>query len=171
MNINYLFIKKTFICLAALTVETGSIEGKKVCTLNGTYTTDVTLPRGNYYALDGKIQIGNDMGSDGTKADGASATLTIEAGVTIFGDSGSDYLVVMRGSKINAIGTKSAPIIMTARADVMGQVTSSSRGLWGGLVILGKAQLGYICSSRTTTRKNRSTYCNCCGSCCRSFYL
>ena len=134
------------------TVETGSIEGKKVCTLNGTYTTDVTLQRGNYYALDGKIQIGNDMGSDGTKAGGASATLTIEAGVTVFGDSGSDYLVVMKGSKINAIGTKSAPIIMTARADVMGQVTSSSRGLWGGLVILGKAQLNkcsFVNSVRT----------------------
>ena len=58
----------------------------------------------------------------------------------------------MRGSKINAIGTKSAPIIMTARADVMGQVTSSSRGLWGGLVILGKAQLNkcsYVNSVRT----------------------
>jgi len=134
------------------TTETGLIEGKKVCTLEGIYTSDITLSRGNYYALDGKIQIGTDMGSDGTKSGGAAAILTIEAGVTLFGESGSDYLVIMRGSKINAIGTRSAPIIMTAKADINGQTTATSRGLWGGLVILGKAQLNkcaFINSVRT----------------------
>ena len=46
------------------------------------------------------MAIGKDMGADGTKAGGVSAKLTIEPGVTIFGESGNDYLVVMRGSDI-----------------------------------------------------------------------
>ena len=82
---------------------------------------DLTLVAGNYYKLDGKVAVGVDMGSDGTKSDGDSATLTIEPGVTVFGESGNDYLVVTRGSKLNAVGTSSAPIIMTGRQDILGE--------------------------------------------------
>ena len=32
---------------------------------------DLTLVAGNYYKLDGKVAVGIDMGSDGTKSDGA----------------------------------------------------------------------------------------------------
>ena len=82
------------------------------------------------------------MGSDGTKTDGDSATLTIEPGVTVFGESGNDYLVVTRGSKLNAVGTSSAPIIMTGRQDILGEADIvNTRGLWGGLVLLGNRQL------------------------------
>jgi hypothetical protein len=116
--------------------------GKKVCSLSGAVTSNLTLVAGNYYKLDGKVAVGKDMGADGTKSGGVSATLTIEPGVTIFGESGNDYLVVMRGSDIHAVGTSSAPIIMTGRQDILGEADIiNTRGLWGGLVILGQSPI------------------------------
>ena len=124
------------------TLESEVLLGKKVCSLSGEVTSDLTLVAGNYYKLDGKVAVGKDMGADGTKSGGVSATLTIEPGVTVFGESGNDYLVVMRGSDINAVGTSSAPIIMTGRQDILGDADIvNTRGLWGGLVILGQAPI------------------------------
>ena len=124
------------------TLESEVLLGKKVCSLTGEVTSDLTLVAGNYYKLDGKVAIGKDMGADGTKSDGVSAKLTIEPGVTVFGESGNDYLVVMRGSDIHAVGTSSAPIIMTGRQDILGEADIvNTRGLWGGLVILGQAPI------------------------------
>jgi len=124
------------------TLESEVLLGKKVCSLSGEVTSDLTLVAGNYYKLDGKVAIGKDMGADGTKSDGVSAKLTIEPGVTVFGESGNDYLVVMRGSDIHAVGTSSAPIIMTGRQDILGEADIvNTRGLWGGLVILGQAPI------------------------------
>jgi hypothetical protein len=89
-----------------------------------------------------KVQVGVDVGADGTAANGNSVTLTISPGVTVFGESGNDYLVVMRGSDLNAVGTVSAPIVMTGKLDILGQAdVNSTRGLWGGLVILGQAPI------------------------------
>ena len=124
------------------TLESEVLLGKKVCSLTGEVTSDLTLVAGNYYKLDGKVAIGKDMGADGTKSGGVSAKLTIEPGVTVFGESGNDYLVVMRGSDIHAVGTSSAPIIMTGRQDILGEADIvNTRGLWGGLVILGQAPI------------------------------
>ena len=124
------------------TLESETLQGRKVCDLNGIIKDDLTLVAGNYYKLDGKVQIGVDVGADGTAASGDTATLTVNPGVTIFGESGNDYLVVMRGSDINAVGTKSAPIIMTGKQDILGQAdVNSTRGLWGGLVILGQSPI------------------------------
>ena len=124
------------------TLESEVLLGKKVCSLTGEVTSDLTLVAGNYYKLDGKVAIGKDMGADGTKSGGVSAELTIEPGVTVFGESGNDYLVVMRGSDIHAVGTSSAPIIMTGRQDILGEADIvNTRGLWGGLVILGQAPI------------------------------
>jgi len=100
------------------------------CEISGKITSDLTLTSGNLYALDGPVFVGND------KAD--SATLTIEAGTTIFGRSGGDYLVVSRDSKIEANGTSSAPITFTSSEDIAGGETGS--GQWGGIVLLGNAQ-------------------------------
>jgi len=108
-----------------------SIDGSTTtCQISGTITSDLTLTSNNIYALDGAVFVGND------KAD--SATLTIEAGTTIFGRSGGDYLVVSRDSEIEANGTSSAPIVFTSSQDVEGAATSS--GQWGGIVLLGNAQ-------------------------------
>lgn len=95
----------------------------------GVVTADMTLTAGNIYALSGVTFIGND------NAD--SATLTIEPGVTIYGRSASDALVISRGSEIMAEGTASAPITFTSNQDVTGQATAP--GQWGGIVLLGNA--------------------------------
>ena len=63
--------------------------------------------------------------------------LTIEPGAILFGQSGSDYLVIHRDAQIMAEGTKAKPIIMTSLQDVVGDETDA--GQWGGVVILGNA--------------------------------
>ncbi len=98
--------------------------------LTGTLTADMTLTADKVYALRGPVVVGND------NAD--STVLTIDSGVTIFGETGEDYLVVSRGSQVEANGTASAPIIMTSKNDVMGETVAA--GQWGGVVILGNAQ-------------------------------
>lgn len=124
------------------TLESEILLGKKVCSLQGEITSDLTLVSGNYYKIDGKVSVGEDLGASGDASGGISATLTIEPGVTLFGESGNDYLVVKRGSKINAVGTASAPIIMTGKQDLLGEADIvSTRGLWGGLVLLGRAPI------------------------------
>ncbi len=100
------------------------------CEISGRITSDLTLTANNVYALNGAVFVGND------KAD--SATLTIEAGTTIYGRSGSDYLVVSRDSEIHANGSASAPITFTSQQDMMGEATGA--GQWGGIVLLGNAK-------------------------------
>lgn len=73
-------------------------------------------------------------------------TLTIEPGTVIKGASGAgetaSALIVAKGATINACGTSSQPIIFTAEADQLnGNIPSMTRGLWGGLIVLGSATL------------------------------
>ncbi|GAA0820923.1 hypothetical protein GCM10009111_27140 [Colwellia asteriadis] len=100
------------------------------CQISGRIVENLTLTANNLYALNGPVFVGDDKAS--------SATLTIEAGTTIFGRSGGDYLVVSRDSKIEANGSASAPITFTSSEDISGLETSA--GQWGGIVILGNAK-------------------------------
>jgi len=100
------------------------------CEISGTITSDLTLTSNNLYALSGAVFVGEDKAN--------SATLTIEAGTTLFGRSGGDYLVVSRDSKIEALGSKTAPITFTSSEDIAGEITDA--GQWGGIVLLGNAQ-------------------------------
>jgi hypothetical protein len=73
-------------------------------------------------------------------------TLTIEPGTIVRFRAGqgenASALVVARGGKIIARGTPSEPVIFTAEADDLnGSVSKDSRGLWGGLIILGNAPI------------------------------
>ena len=104
---------------------------KAVCEIKGTLTSDTRLTADIAWSLSGKVTVGNDNAN--------SATLTIEPGTTLFGKSGADYLVVARGSKIQAVGTATAPIIMTSVNDMLGLSNNESAAEWGGLVLLGKA--------------------------------
>ncbi|SFC72684.1 hypothetical protein [Pseudoalteromonas denitrificans] len=97
--------------------------------LSGRISADTELTADAFWALDGAVFVGGD------NAD--SASLKINPGVVVFGNSGKDYLVVSRGSKIEAVGTKNDPIIMTSLQDVVGEETAS--GQWGGVVLLGNA--------------------------------
>ena len=126
-----------------LTTDTGEdIDGQNVCRLPaGDLTSDLTLTRGNIYELTGRLNVGVDTGADGTAAGGAAVDLTIEPGVTIFGDSGADFIVVNRGSRMFADGQRGDPIVFTSEDDVRdvqpNPATSDSE--WGGLVLLGSA--------------------------------
>ncbi|MCU4674315.1 hypothetical protein N7931_01605 [Catenovulum sp. 2E275] len=112
--------------------------GQLTCAISGTLTEDVTLSPGAVYQLTGAVIVGKDIAAQGyTTAD--SATLTIEPGVTVFGQSGADYLIVSRGSKIEAAGSVSAPIVFTSVSDVKGTVSEDDSGLWGGIVLNGQA--------------------------------
>lgn len=79
-------------------------------------------------------------------------TLTIEAGVVIKGEPGAganaSSLLIARGGTLNANGTAAKPIIFTSSTDKIkpGQIKSPNlkpdvQGLWGGLIILGKAPI------------------------------
>lgn len=111
------------------TTEAASLTGKLNCELKGDITSNVTLVAGADYVLNGRVRIG----VDNTTA----ATLTVQPGVTVYGRSGADFLVVTRGSKINAEGTQQNPITFTSLQDVIGAPTAA--GQWGGMVLLGKA--------------------------------
>lgn len=99
---------------------------------NGTGTT--TWKAGKTYILEGMVFV-----NDGQ-------VLTIEPGCVIKGKPGqgenASALIVARGGMIMAEGTAQNPIIFTAEADnLQGSVALKDRGLWGGLIILGKARL------------------------------
>lgn len=108
-------------------VKEGCEDG--VCILSGTITEDLTLTSDNVYLLRGGVFIGDDENE---------TILEIEAGTTIYGESSTDgMLVVRRNSKIIAEGTAEAPIVFTSsKAE-----GSRARGDWGGLIINGNAPI------------------------------
>jgi hypothetical protein len=76
----------------------------------------------------------------------SGAVLSIEAGTVLKFRPGqgvnASALIVARGGKIYANGTADDPIIMTAEADNVddpGDLPVFSKGLWGGLIVLGAA--------------------------------
>jgi hypothetical protein len=125
------------------TVDRGVVGTKRACELPSRFTQDTSLQNlpGVAYSIAGPVNVGTDVGGPGNAAGGQSVTLTIQAGTLLFGSSGNDYLVVNRGSRINAIGSATAPIIFTARANLEGTATDSSQGLWGGVILLGRAPI------------------------------
>ena len=98
--------------------------------------TNVVWTADNEYILNGLVFV--DPG----------ASLTIQPGTVIKGKPGqgenSSALVVARGGKIFASATAEDPIIFTAEADDVNNPTDlplNTRGLWGGVIILGNASL------------------------------
>ncbi|MEZ5893080.1 MAG: hypothetical protein R3C58_08045 [Parvularculaceae bacterium] len=125
------------------TNKTGTKNGTNICTISGVLTDDVTLTRGNYYALGGRLDVGVDVGADGLDVDGDPADLTIEAGTTVFGRSGADFLVINRGSKIFSNGTPQNPVVFTSESDIDDPSRDDADTIaeWGGMVILGRAPI------------------------------
>jgi len=102
---------------------------------NGTGTTIWTA--NNIYILDGLVFVNE------------GDILTIEAGTVIKGKPGqgenASALIVARGAKIMAMGTSQKPIIFTAETDDLnGSVQDLADGLWGGVIVLGKASLNTV---------------------------
>ena len=99
----------------------GNDGGEETTVLQGSITEDVTLKSGQTYELTGAYTVEE------------GATLNIEPGVRIVAqyDDVVDYILVKQGAKINAVGTQSAPIVMTSEQE--------EPGAWGGIHICGRA--------------------------------
>ncbi|HZF43922.1 MAG TPA: hypothetical protein VEZ48_10995 [Sphingomonadaceae bacterium] len=124
-------------------IDRGVVNNRRVFEMPSRFTQDTTLQNipGAVYSISGPVNVGSDVGGDGNAAGGNRVTLTIQPGTIVIASAGNDYLVVNRGSRINAAGTATSPIIFTARANLEGTVTDSSQGLWGGIILLGRAPI------------------------------
>jgi hypothetical protein len=71
-------------------------------TVSADITTATTWTTGNVYSLSGLIYVRN------------NAVLTIQPGVIIKGAGAGAALVITKGSKLNAIGTATSPIVFTS---------------------------------------------------------
>ncbi len=120
-------------CPAGTEEASQQVAGSRVCELIGEITSNLTLTPGNLYELVGKVVIGGDNEN--------SATLTVQAGVTVYGGTSSDFLVISRGSELVVNGTRSAPVTFTGIDDLLGNADEDTRGLWGGVVINGNAPI------------------------------
>lgn len=97
--------------------------GVAAATLTGNITADRTLYADTLYKLSGYVKVQS------------GATLTIQAGTRIIGDTGvvGSSLWILRGARINAQGTAAAPIVFTsARAP-----GNRKPGDWGGVILIG----------------------------------
>jgi len=120
----------------------GDGEESSVIDVTGAITSNTTWTNDNIYKLNQKVVVD------------AGKTLTIEAGTIIQGTPGTgslaSALIIARGSKINAVGTPSQPIIFTSSIDniEIGETAGTNldendRGLWGGLIVLGNAPCSF----------------------------
>lgn len=123
----------------------GGIVGTyRACRLPSLITGTVSLAKvaGVAYEINGRVDVGVDAGGAGTGTQ--TGLLNIAAGVVVFANttnSDNDFLIVNRGSRINAEGTETQPIIFTAQQNLTGGVTDESQGLWGGVILAGRAPI------------------------------
>lgn len=124
---------------ATVNKTAGTVE-ETVITVSENIMANTTWETGKTYVLASRIAV-----TDGV-------TLTIEPGVVVKGQAGTGTnataLIIARGARIMAEGTAQSPIIFTSVADEIepGMVESPNlepdvNGLWGGLIILGKAPI------------------------------
>jgi hypothetical protein len=104
---------------------TTAAPGNAALTIDQDITTNRTLSVDTAYTISGFVHVLN------------GATLTIQPGTIIKRDYNvlGSSLMIMRGAKINAVGTAALPIVFTSSRPV-GQ---RRPGDWGGLVIVGNA--------------------------------
>ena len=110
------------------------VDNGTTITDDGSGTGTVTWTADKEYILEGFVFVN------------PGQTLTIEPGTVIRAKTGqgenASALIVARGATIIAEGTKEEPIIFTVEDDDLeGSVPVEARGLWGGVIILGNAQL------------------------------
>lgn len=92
--------------------------------LTGNISVNTKLYKRNVYLLQGNVYLTN------------NATLTIEPGTVIMGDSDSKAsLIVTKGSSLMAEGLETDPIVFTSNKALR------KAGDWGGIIILGDAPI------------------------------
>lgn len=144
------------------TTDAGTNSNYRLCRLPNQITTSLSLPRvdGVAYQISGRVDVGVDRGAAGTG--GTAATLTIDPGVIVVAnatDPANDFLVVNRGSQINAVGTATQPIIFTSQQNLNSATNGdASQGQWGGIVLAGRAPIAN-CSSGTNDANGSNANC------------
>ena len=121
----------------ALLLLSFSISYADLITVEGDIATDVVWTLDNTYYLNNQAFV-----KDGV-------TLTIEAGTEIVGRYDANYsadnpapcLVVEQGGKVMAQGTVDAPITFRSELSEDDPNYGNGRGLWGGLIINGRAPI------------------------------
>jgi hypothetical protein len=109
------------------TTDPGPDPEPGAAVISADITANRTLFRDTVYTLSGFIHVQ------------PPAVLTIQSGTTILGDFNvvGSSLFVMRGARIQAVGTADAPIVFTSSQPV----GSRRSGDWGGLIVIGNAQI------------------------------
>ena len=106
--------------------------------VNGNLLTSTYLGCDTTYVLNSKLWVGSGL------------TLTIAPGAVVKGaltavNTPQNSLIMTRGGKVNAAGTTTCPIVFTSANDPMnGTYPMGTRGEWGGIQILGSAQLARL---------------------------
>ncbi len=101
---------------------------KPVIVVTGSINGTETWTNANYYVLRGAVFVQQ------------GATLNITAGTRIVGESGSvGTLIILRGGRLNAVGTATAPVVFTSDQPV----GRRGRGDWGGIIINGRARINF----------------------------
>jgi len=97
--------------------------GVKAATLTGNITASRTLTSDSLYTLSGYVKVQS------------GATLTIQAGTRILGDTNvaGSSLWILRGAKVDAQGTAAQPIVFTSARSA----GNRKPGDWGGIIIIG----------------------------------
>jgi hypothetical protein len=129
-----LFIIAIFILMSSCRKSDIIIDENILLYDNGSGTGTITWTKDKNYILDGFVFVNSGQ------------TLTIEPGTVIRAKTGqgenASALIIARGGKIIAQGTKDEPIIFTVEDDDLeGSVPLEARGLWGGIIMLGYAEI------------------------------
>ncbi len=150
---------KAMACAAA--VAAAGAAGAATIVVSSDITTDQTWTSNNTYIIQGPIFV-----RDG-------AILTVQAGTLIRGTNPAPQqpgtLVVSRGSKIRMLGTREAPIVMTAVGDDHFVPPAYTNGTppwnnpfngitkqWGGLIVLGRTYIATAVYEPGTPSPNAS---------------
>lgn len=128
------------------TNNVGTVGDYRACRLPARITGSLSLPKlaGVAYEINGRVDVGDDIGGAGANPGAQTAQLTIAPGVLLYANTvnaDNDYLIVNRGSRMIAEGTETQPIVFTAQQNLTGGVTDESQGLWGGVILAGRAPI------------------------------
>lgn len=123
----------------------GSFDGTN-CTYSSSFAgaakpllVDLTIPFiSGVHIFQDSLFVGENVDSGIAPAAGEGPTLVIQAGNTLAFSDSSDYMLINRGSRIEAVGSPTAPITFTGFTDaVTGTAGPEDVALWGGIVING----------------------------------
>ncbi len=106
---------------------------------------DLNIPKiTGVHIFEGSLFVGKnfstnaDLEAAGITRGGDGPTLTIQPGNTLAFLSSDDFMVINRGSQIEAVGTASLPITVTSYSDAVSRtVGAEDVSEWGGLIING----------------------------------